>query len=82
MLIESLSNIEMIKTMGATGRAQYQWEEASGEIAQKGLKTRILSSSISTATALLIQCNTVAVVVYGVYLIQALELTMGGSLLR
>lgn len=78
VLIESLSNIEMIKTMGATGRAQYQWEEASGEIAQKGLKTRILSSSISTATALLIQCNTVAVVVYGVYLIQALELTMGG----
>ncbi|MBE0495142.1 MAG: type I secretion system permease/ATPase [Campylobacterales bacterium] len=78
ILIESLSNIEMIKTMGATGRAQYQWEEASGEIAQKGLKTRIISNSISTITALLIQLNTVAVVVYGVYLIQDLNLTMGG----
>ncbi|MBN2965123.1 type I secretion system permease/ATPase [Sulfurospirillum sp. T05] len=78
ILIESLSNIEMIKTMGATGRAQFQWEEASGEIAQKGLKTRIISNSISTITALLVQLNTVAVVVYGVYLIQDLSLTMGG----
>jgi ATP-binding cassette subfamily C protein LapB len=78
VLIESLSNIEMIKTMGATGRAQYQWEEASGEIAQKGLKTRMISNSITTVTALLIQLNTVAVIVYGVYLIKDLELTMGG----
>jgi len=78
VLIESLSNIETIKTMGASGNAQYQWEEASGEIAQKGLKTRILSNSISTVTSLFIQLNTVAVVVYGVYLIQEMELTMGG----
>lgn len=78
VLIESLSNIEMIKTMGATGRAQYQWEEASGEIAQKGLKSRMISNSITTVTALLIQLNTVAVIVFGVYLIQDLELTMGG----
>ncbi len=78
VLIESLSNIETIKTMGASGNAQYQWEEASGEIATKSLKTKILSSSISTITSLLIQLNTVAIVVYGVYLIKNLELTMGG----
>ena len=78
VLIESLSNIETIKTMGATGHSQYQWEEASGEIASKGLKTRMLSSSITTVTSLLVQLNTVAVVVYGVYLIKDMELTMGG----
>jgi len=78
VLIESLSNIETIKTMGASGNAQYQWEEASGEIARTGLKTRVLSNSISTVTALFIQLNTVAVVVYGVYLIQDMQLTMGG----
>jgi len=78
VLIESLSNIETIKTMGASGSAQYQWEEASGEIANRGLKTRILSNSVSTMTAFFIQLNSVAVIVYGVYLIQAMELTMGG----
>ncbi|WP_024954691.1 type I secretion system permease/ATPase [Sulfurospirillum arcachonense] len=78
VLIESLNNIETIKTMGASGNAQYQWEEASGEIANKGLTTRILSNSVSTMTALFIQLNTVAVIVYGVYLIQEMELTMGG----
>ena len=64
--------------MGASGNSQYQWEEASGEIADRGLKTRILSNSVSTVTALLIQLNTVAVIVFGVYLIQEMELTMGG----
>ena len=78
VLIESLSNIETIKTMGASGNAQYQWEEASGEIANRGLKTRILSNSVSTMTAFFIQLNSVAVIVYGVYLIQEMELTMGG----
>jgi len=78
VLIESLSNIETIKTMGASGSAQYQWEEASGEIADRGLKTRILSSSVSTITAFFIQLNTVVVVIFGVYLIQEMELTMGG----
>lgn len=78
ILIESLSNIETIKTMGASGNAQYQWEEASGEIANKGLNTRVLSNSVSTVTALLIQLNTVVVVVYGVYLIQDAQLSMGG----
>ncbi len=78
VLIESLSNIETIKTMGASGNAQYQWEEASGEIANRGLKTRVLSTSVSTVTAFFIQLDTVAVVVYGVYLIQNMELTMGG----
>ena len=78
VLIESLSNIETIKTMGASGSAQYQWEEASGEIANRGLKTRVLSNSVSTMTAFFIQLNSVAVIVYGVYLIQEMELTMGG----
>ena len=78
VLIESLSNIETIKTMGASGNAQYQWEEASGEIANTGLKTRVLSTSVSTVTAFFIQLNTIMVVVYGVYLIQDMQLTMGG----
>lgn len=78
VLIEALSNLEAIKTMGASGHAQFHWEETTGDIAEKGLKSRIFSNSITTVTAFLIQINTVAVLIMGVYLIAEMELTMGG----
>jgi ATP-binding cassette subfamily C protein LapB len=78
VLIESLSNIEAIKTMGASGHAQYHWEETTGDISEKGLKSRVLSNSITTVTSFLVQLNTVAVLIVGVYMIEAMELTMGG----
>lgn len=78
ILIETLQNIETVKSMGMAGKKQWQWEEATGEIANKNLKSRILSSSIPNMTNLFIQLNTVFVVVFGVYLIENFELTMGG----
>ena len=78
VLIETLNSLETIKTMGATGHAQYKWEEATGEIAQKSLKSKTLSASISTITTFLIQVNTIAVLIIGVYLIADNELSMGG----
>lgn len=78
ILIETLQNIETVKSMSMTGKQQWEWEESSGEIAEKNLKSRLLSSSIPNVTNLFIQLNTVFVVVFGVYLIQEFELTMGG----
>lgn len=78
ILIETLNNIETLKTLGTTNLAQWQWEEATGEIASRGLKSRLLSASIPTVTQFLIQLNTVMVVVYGAYLIKDFELSMGG----
>jgi len=78
ILIESLNNIETLKTLGALGQVQWKWEESTGEIASKSLKSRLLSASIPTITQLLIQLNTVMIIVYGVYLIQEFELSMGG----
>lgn len=78
VLIESLTNLETIKTMGAIGYAQYKWEEATGEIAAKSLRSKTLSSSISTVTTLLIQTNTVLVLIVGVYMIAQNNLSMGG----
>lgn len=78
ILVETLNNIETLKSIGIFGNKQWLWEEATGEIAKKGLKTRILSSSIPTITGLLIQMNTIFIVIYGVYLIQEFQLTMGG----
>ena len=78
ILIESLSNIETLKTLGTLNQTQWKWEESTGEIASKSLKSRLLSASIPTITQLLIQLNTVMIIVFGVYKIQEFELTMGG----
>ena len=78
ILIEALQNIETIKTMSMAGKTQYAWEEATGEIANKNLKSRLLSASIPNITGLLTQLNTVFIVFFGVYLISDFELTMGG----
>lgn len=78
ILIETLNNIETLKTLGSASQAQWKWEESIGEIASKSLKSRLLSASIPTVTQLFIQLNTVMLLVYGVYLIQEFELSMGG----
>ena len=78
ILIETLNNIETLKTLGTLNQVQWKWEESTGEIAGKSLKSRLLSASIPTITQLFIQLNTVMIIVYGVYLIQEFELSMGG----
>ncbi len=78
ILIETLSNIETLKTLGTLSQVQYKWEESTGEIADKGLKSRMISSSIPTITQLFIQLNTVMIIVYGVYQISEFNLSMGG----
>ncbi len=78
ILIESLNNIETIKTHSLSSNMQYKWEESTGEIANKSLKSKLISSSIPTVSALLMGLNTVLVIVIGVYQIQNFELTMGG----
>ena len=78
ILIEALQNIETIKAQGLSGNIQFNWEESTGEIANKSLKSKIISSSIPTITGLLVGLNTVLIIVFGVFLIQKFELTMGG----
>ncbi len=77
VLIESLYNLETIKTMGASGQTQWQWEEATGEISGKGLKSKILSASIPSIIQFITQIMTLSIIVFGVYMIDAKELTMG-----
>jgi ATP-binding cassette subfamily C protein LapB len=78
ILIESLQNIETIKTLGLSGKMQWDYEESVGEIANKSLRSRLLSSSVPNVTAFFVQFNTIASVVFGVYLISDGLLTMGG----
>lgn len=77
VMVEALQNIETIKTHNLHSSVQYDYEEATGEIAKKSLKSRLMSSSIPTITSFFVQLNTVFVVFYGVFLISDFELTMG-----
>ena len=78
VLIESLSALETIKALGVTGQSQWKWEEATGDVAKKGLSSKILSNSISTFVNFIVQMNTVSMVVGGVYAIGDKSLSMGG----
>ncbi len=78
VLIESLSALETIKALGISGQYQWKWEEATGDVAQKGLKSKILSNSISTFVNFIVQLNTVAIIIGGVYAIGEKSLSMGG----
>ncbi|RXJ54594.1 type I secretion system permease/ATPase [Candidatus Marinarcus aquaticus] len=78
ILIESLQNIETIKSLGLAGSTQWHWEESTGEIANKSLKSRLISASIPNVTGFLVGLNTVLIILFGVHLIQEFELTMGG----
>jgi ATP-binding cassette, subfamily C, bacterial LapB len=80
ILLESLSAIETIKAFNYNSVMQWKLEEATGNIAQRGLKSRVLNGSIGTVTAFLIRVQTVAVIVASVYMIQKGMLTTGGLL--
>jgi len=78
MLIESLTAMETIKSLGAEGVMQRRWESAVGYISTWSLRSRMLSSSSVNVATLVQQMAMVAIVVVGVYLIGDGELTTGG----
>ena len=78
ILVESLSNLVTIKAFNASSTVQWHWEESTGDIASKSLRSRVRFSSLSTLSSFLTQFCSVLVIVVGVYLIRAGELTMGG----
>ena len=77
-LIETLRTIKTVKALGTSNYAQWVWEEASGTIANRSMRARILSSSITVVTNLMVQFNTIGLIVFGIYRIGDLELSLGG----
>ncbi|WOJ95027.1 type I secretion system permease/ATPase [Congregibacter variabilis] len=77
-LIEALSSVETLKAMGAESIVQRKWEEATRFLAGVGVRMRLTSSSVTQATAWCQQLISVSVIITGVYLISAGEMTMGG----
>ena len=77
-LVEGIFGLETIKLFGAEGAFQHRWEQAVSHMAHWGMQTRRLTSFMSTLASLMQQFSTVSLIVLGVYLIAAGELSMGG----
>lgn len=77
ILIESLYNAESVKLNNAEGVFQTQWENAVGNIADWGVKTRQLSQSCSSFAMVAQQLTTVIIVIVGVYQIAEGNMSMG-----
>ena len=77
VLIESVEGLETLKAVGGEAYMQRRWEAFSALAASTSMKSRELSSMASGAVAFFQQIQTVALIVIGVYLIDAGDLTMG-----
>lgn len=77
-LVEGLTGIEAVKINGAQSQYQVIWEQAVSKMGQHDIQTRKLANGASTLSGFLQQMMTVGIVVVGVYLVAAGELSMGG----
>jgi len=76
-LIETLTGLETIKSIGAESLIQRKWEQTIGFISKYSQRSRILSSMAVNFTSFVQQMSSVCVVVFGVYMISEGEITMG-----
>ena len=77
-LVEGLVGFETVKALGAEAVIQRRWEQSAALLARVGAQLRLLSTSASSASAFVQQLIAVVIVIVGVYLIGARELSMGG----
>lgn len=77
MLVEALSGLDTIKTSGAQSRVQGRWEQLVGVTAETSGKAKTIATITTSLVQLIIQANTVVIVLFGVYMMLDKQLTMG-----
>lgn len=77
VLIESIEGMETLKAVSGEGRMQKRWNEFSALTAASSMKARELSNSATSLVTFLQQFQTIAIVIFGVYLISDGSLTQG-----
>lgn len=78
ILVESLTNIEDVKSFHSECKTQSNWEKSTIYIARVNAQSRLISSSISNAGSWVQQCVGVIIMMVGVHLIISGDLTQGG----
>jgi len=78
VLVESMLNLELLKAHNAESYLQRRWETSNLAAAESYKKIRSLTNTMLGLTTMMQHLVTVSVVVWGVYLIGANQLTLGG----
>ncbi|UYF98683.1 type I secretion system permease/ATPase [Halomonas sp. GD1P12] len=77
VLLETLENLETVKTTRAEGRHLRMWDSLSASLADAGVRMRSLGATLGFAAAFVQQLCYIGVVIVGVYQISAGALTVG-----
>jgi ATP-binding cassette subfamily C protein LapB len=77
-LIETLAGLDAVKVNNAESDRQYLWEQTIGTLGRLELRVKMLSSLAMNLTLMIQQLAGVVMIVAGVYLIMAGDLSMGG----
>ncbi len=77
-LVEGLVGLETLKALAAEAPLQRKWEKSAALLARASAQLRLLSASATHGTSLVQQLVNVSMIVLGVHLIGANELSMGG----
>jgi ATP-binding cassette subfamily C protein LapB len=80
VLIETVEGLESLKAVSGEAYMQRRWETFSALASATAMKSRKLSSLATGIVAFFQQVQTVVLVICGVYLIDAGELTMGAMI--
>ncbi len=77
VLVETLTGLETIKATGSGGLMRKRFQEATNEQSDHGFKTRTLTQFAINSSASVQQFAQIAIIFYGVFLIQDGIVTMG-----
>ena len=78
LLIESISNLEAIKSLSTEGYFQNKWESILEASSASSFRSKFLATIIINLTSFIQQVAYVLIIILGVYLIEKNALTMGG----
>ena len=77
LLVESVAGIETLKTLSAEGAMQSRWEDYTALTSQTATQSRVVSTLVINFAQLVQQGVTIGIVVWGVHLIGAGQLSLG-----
>jgi ATP-binding cassette subfamily C protein LapB len=78
LLVEAISGIETVKSTGAEGRMQRNWETFVDTTARSSVKTHTLAALAQNFSVISANAVSVGVIIYGVYMIHEGHLSVGG----
>jgi ATP-binding cassette subfamily C protein LapB len=78
LLVESINGIETVKSFTAEGQMQRNWERFVAQTADSNKYLRMFATLAMHWSSFIQQVTYIGVIVYGVYLINEADLTLGG----